>query len=144
MWKRLILLIVLQAVPLTACASEISNVKIGATCNRLGEIKKQGKSTFECRNSALNQLKYFDITKKSSEITNPGTPLPYSECQIKDARTKFIQKNESIAFPADSHNPAINSHSRITVGLVPVDFGDFRGKTNSRIRTDSIIKESEE
>ena len=144
MWKRLILLIVLHAVPLTACASEISKVKIGASCNRLGEINKQGKSTFECRNSALNQLKYFDITKKSSEITNPGTPLPYSECQIKDARTKFIQKNESIAFPADSHNPAINSHSRITVGLVPVDFGDFRGKTNSRIRTDSIIKESEE
>ena len=118
--------------------------KIGDTCKPLGSLSKNSKQELECRASVNNVLKYFDNSRNSKKITNLDSPLSLSECRISDQRTRIIQNIGSIAYPAKPWDPNFTSKSQITTAIVPIDFGDAKGKNPPSKRINEMIKASED
>ena len=115
--------------------------KIGDSCKSLGEITKGSKQELECRASVGNVLKYFDNSKNLKQISNLNSPLDLSECRIADQRLRVVDSSQSIAFPLSPWDTTFTSKSKVTVAIIPVDFGDAPGKVSPAKRVNSIIKE---
>ena len=138
------------AISTTALTTFAATPKNGQTCKVVGQQTTVKKQVLRCTKVGSRKLWRLVPTKPSSSpsptpsatyVTAATSPKAYSECQIRDARTRIIQR-EAIAFPI----PRAETPSRGTmkVALVPIDFDDLPGTASPLAQMEKIKSTTDE
>ena len=121
---------------------KVQNNSHDIPCSEWGKRIQNNNRWLECRYSAGNLLKYFQISKSPKYSYSVASPEPFSTCQIPDASPNPNNDNFYPGYVIGrKENSNIPTSGKLKIALIAVDYSDEVAKTNPKetLQTNAVL-----